>query len=542
MSDSASASATFIAPPIIETITLAFELTVTDDGGSTAKDIIEIVVNPINDTPMADAGIDQFVNELETVTLTGTGEDSDGSVKSFTWTQISGMTVALSNNSVAIVTFKAPNISTEETLEFELTVIDNEDAMVSDLVSITIQPSPNSLTVIDLLLSGVNGSASFEQINTVKLTNFGNTSQKGYAFSNFPIEIHADTSFSTSFTFASHVEDTSSNVLFAADGISFIMHNDPSGSNVSFIGGMGYTGLDNVMSVTFDSFSSEGTNNLVDDKVFLRKSNEESNPIYEVKTTDPVELVTRTEVPRFVWIDYEGSTNRIQIYLSATDVKPTEALVDSTIALSLIVGSQAYVGFAASTGAPSVHTSTQQISDWEFIYTNETNTVEPTSCFLKAIVGSHDKVEQTPLAYRLYQEPNILSSDNYIIVEEGTNIELTGGVVPDDTLPLSWFEVEVDTGVNETGLIWNEHFFFDENSCDKGTHYVANYISGATFLNNTPDGETKCQLPAGTSVTPTGTQQAGVANVVWYEVDLAEEFIGCNSSIGWVSEQVLYTK
>jgi hypothetical protein len=70
MSDSASASATFIAPSIIEAITLAFELTKADDGGSTAKDIIEIVVNPINDPPMADAGIDQLVNELETVTLT----------------------------------------------------------------------------------------------------------------------------------------------------------------------------------------------------------------------------------------------------------------------------------------------------------------------------------------------------------------------------------------------------------------------------------------------------------------------------------------
>ena len=212
----------------------------------------------------------------------------------------------------------------------------------------------------DLWLSGVNRTATFELDNSLKLTNFGSTSQKGYAYIKLPIEIKPNTSFSTKFSFAAHVNNTSSNILYASGGISFILHNDPIGLDANYLGGMGHSYYQNIMSVVFDSFSSEGTNNLYGDAVFLRDSSDEANLLVKTNTTDPVEFVTRARVLRYAWIDYNGEMDNIQIFLSASDSKPLIPIINNSIDLNAIVGDQAFVGFAAGTGAPSVHSSTQE--------------------------------------------------------------------------------------------------------------------------------------------------------------------------------------
>ena len=88
-------------------------------GGSTSP-------APVNSPPSANAGSDQTVNERTPVTLSGSGEDSDGTIQSYSWIQISGSAVSLDDPAAAVVSFTAPDVAGESTsLLFRLTVTDN---------------------------------------------------------------------------------------------------------------------------------------------------------------------------------------------------------------------------------------------------------------------------------------------------------------------------------------------------------------------------------------------------------------------------------
>ena len=69
-----------------------FQLQVTDNNGATATDVIIITVNAAaNIPPVADAGLDQTITlPVNTVTLSGSGSDADGTIASYNWTKISG--------------------------------------------------------------------------------------------------------------------------------------------------------------------------------------------------------------------------------------------------------------------------------------------------------------------------------------------------------------------------------------------------------------------------------------------------------------------
>jgi ELWxxDGT repeat protein len=95
----------------------------------------------VNNTPTADAGLDQSVNEQTTVTLNGSDSaDSDGTISAFNWLQTAGAVVTLSDAGNASPQFTTPTLTNSEILTFELTVTDNEGAINSDSVSIAVQP------------------------------------------------------------------------------------------------------------------------------------------------------------------------------------------------------------------------------------------------------------------------------------------------------------------------------------------------------------------------------------------------------------------
>ncbi|MCK4793407.1 MAG: hypothetical protein KAV87_57290 [Desulfobacteraceae bacterium] len=127
LSDPASVQPTFVAPSVSVTgEALIFELTVEDDGGLSDSDTVIINVSNINQAPTASAGPDQTVKERNTVTLDGSNTfDPDGTVVSYCWTQIGGIPVTLSNTEAIQVIFTAPDVTSEASLTFKLTVVDD---------------------------------------------------------------------------------------------------------------------------------------------------------------------------------------------------------------------------------------------------------------------------------------------------------------------------------------------------------------------------------------------------------------------------------
>jgi len=159
----------------------SIELIVNDGEFDSAPDTITIQITTeavANNAPTANAGNEQTVLESTEVTLNGNGFDSDGSVDSFLWTQISGPSVSLANENNATTTFDAPTVDSNTTLIFRLTVTDNaSDSTTSDVTINILDKESNNLaptanagddqTIIESLTVDLNGSGSDTDGNIV---------------------------------------------------------------------------------------------------------------------------------------------------------------------------------------------------------------------------------------------------------------------------------------------------------------------------------------------------------------------------------------
>ena len=135
LSNSSIASPTFTAPSTPSV--LIFNLAVSS-GNNTDNDRVKItIIENSNDPPSADAGIDMTVKPRETVNLSGSGSDPDNDIISYSWTQIGGHDVILTNSDKASASFTAPNLI--DTLTFMLTVVDSAGQAGNDLIDITVE-------------------------------------------------------------------------------------------------------------------------------------------------------------------------------------------------------------------------------------------------------------------------------------------------------------------------------------------------------------------------------------------------------------------
>jgi len=138
------ATASITAPEVDADTQLGFKLTVTDNEGETATDTMIVSILNVNKAPTAVAGNNFSSDENTQVTLDGsTSSDTDGTISSYSWTQIAGSPmVAINSPTASVASFTAPDVSETTTLTFELVITDNEGEEATDTISVSILDIP----------------------------------------------------------------------------------------------------------------------------------------------------------------------------------------------------------------------------------------------------------------------------------------------------------------------------------------------------------------------------------------------------------------
>lgn len=121
-----------------------YELTVTDNGSATGKDTVQVTVNlAANVLPTANAGADRsFDPPRDTITLFGSGADSDGSIASYQWTKLLGPSSVINNPNSATTVISA---LVTGTYQFELTVTDNRGGIAKDTIQLVVTDQPANI-------------------------------------------------------------------------------------------------------------------------------------------------------------------------------------------------------------------------------------------------------------------------------------------------------------------------------------------------------------------------------------------------------------
>jgi hypothetical protein len=187
----------------------------------------------------------------------------------------------------------------------------------------------------------LNGNA--RQVGDALQLTSGQALQSSSSYSVTPVAIDGSTSFKTSFQFRMGGVAGRPN----ADGFTFVLQNAPTGiQTLGFNGGnMGYGGITNSLAIKFDTFLNLGIDTSDNSIAIVR----DGSILTSVATAaapfdlDGGQILT-------AWIDYDGGSDRLDVYLGDSNSKPGTAVLSSTIDLAAILGKQAYVGFTAATG------------------------------------------------------------------------------------------------------------------------------------------------------------------------------------------------
>ncbi len=147
--------------------TYQFKLTVTDNSGVTASDVMFVTVRPaaaVPGPPSADAGYDQSITlPTNMVTLYGSGSETNGTIVSYAWTQMSGPNTAKITNP-GNGTTQIQGLTQQGTYQFKLTVTDNSGVQATDVVIVTVYPAP-------VVFGPLSANAGSDQTITLPVNN-----------------------------------------------------------------------------------------------------------------------------------------------------------------------------------------------------------------------------------------------------------------------------------------------------------------------------------------------------------------------------------
>ena len=120
-----------------------FQLQATDNNGASGTDVMQVTVNPAaNIPPVANAGLDQSITlPVNSVTLSGSGSDADGTIVSYLWTELSGPAGGSITNANSAITSVGGLV--QGVYQFQLQVTDNNGNTSTDITQLTVNAAAN---------------------------------------------------------------------------------------------------------------------------------------------------------------------------------------------------------------------------------------------------------------------------------------------------------------------------------------------------------------------------------------------------------------
>jgi dienelactone hydrolase len=129
--------------------TYEFRFTVTDNSGNTDSDYVKVVVSASNTLPVVSAGSDKSLTlPTNSISLTATANDADGTISNVVWSKISGSIATLSGTTTNTLSVSA---LTQGTYVFRFTATDNKGGSKYDDVTVNVKAASttNALPVVN---------------------------------------------------------------------------------------------------------------------------------------------------------------------------------------------------------------------------------------------------------------------------------------------------------------------------------------------------------------------------------------------------------
>jgi glucose/arabinose dehydrogenase len=196
----------------------------------------------------------------------------------------------------------------------------------------------------------LNGAASVTS-STLQLTP-NSINQRGTAFYSAAIPLNAATSFQTNFQLKAVGGTT------GGDGFTWIVQNSAAGNAALGNGGSGlaYEGVASSFAIEFDTVKNIGELNSNHISIWRNGSLQSS------LLTKAINIDFNSGPPVNAWIDYNGDSDQLALYISSTTTKPTSPVGSVALDLFSLVGNRAYFGFGAAT---STVRNAQQVLNWK---------------------------------------------------------------------------------------------------------------------------------------------------------------------------------
>lgn len=191
----------------------------------------------------------------------------------------------------------------------------------------------------------LNGTAA-QSGNRLALTT--TTSQSGTAFLQQGINLNNDVSFSAFFTF--EISNPSGSVdndgQVGADGLAFVVQTNSNNVGTSG-GGIGYQGIQNSVTVEFDTWDNGSWDDNNGNHVGINIGGNIDSVVQQAEST-----LFNTGGIWSVWVDYNGVTDLLEVFWSDTGTRSQTAGLSYTVDLtSELGGAPAFFGFTSGTGS-----------------------------------------------------------------------------------------------------------------------------------------------------------------------------------------------